>query len=256
MSYTIIEEEIVKWLEIYEGERFHAILADPPYALISISKRFGKEGSAPAQEGTDGRFSRLSGGFMGQRWDGFENLAAYLTWVSKWGSLLIEKILFPGAVCLFFGGTRTWLHLALGLEEAGFDVYDTIMWLYGSGFPKSHDISRGIDKAAGAEREITGTRDVPGYARANVKHGEQDRSKYEFPEYSKEPVTDDAETWQGYGTALKPAWEPILLCRVPREGETFASLALEHGSGALNIDGARIGHNETLKFGRGTGRHK
>lgn len=195
----LLEIDIVQFAGEYEGERFNAILCDPPYALISVAKRFGKPGSAPAQEdGMDGSFARLSKGFMGQSWDSFESLDQYRDWVKTWAKLLIDKMLHPGAICLFFGGTRTWHHLAVGLEAGGFEVYDTLLWLYGSGFPKSHDISKGIDDG-------------------------------------------EPEDWDGYGTALKPAWEPILLCRAPRKGATFASLALEHGSGALNIDGGRIG---------------
>lgn len=193
-TWKIEQAELVEWLQKYEGPRFHAIVSDPPYALISIGKRFGKAASAPAQEGTDGRFSRLSKGFMGQSWDGFETLDHYREWVATWAKLLIEKALEPGAVCLFFGGTRTWHHLALGLEQGGFEVYDTIVWLYGSGFPKSHNIGKS-----------TGMND-----------------------------------WNGHGTSLKPAFEPILLCRSPRSGNTYAQLAVEHGSGALNIRATRV----------------
>lgn len=252
MKYGIIEAEIIEWLKAYEGEKFHAILSDPPYALISIAKRFGP-GQAENLEGKDGRYKRLGKGFMGQTWDGFDNLEDYQKWVSEWASLLIEKVLYPGAVCLFFGGTRTWHHLAVGLEMGGFEIYDSLMWLYGSGFPKSHDISKGIDRAAGAEREIIGTHDAPGYAESNVKYGERkNRHKLEFPKRSKDAVTPDAESWQGYGTALKPSWEPIIMCRAPRKGQTFASLALEFGSGALNIDGSRVDYQSTSDMASAT----
>src|SRR3989304_1687805 len=119
-AWKIEQAEIVEWLRAYDGPRFHAVLSDPPYALISIAKRFGKEGSAPAQEGTDGRYSRLSGGFMGQWWDGFDSLDHYQAWVTEWANLLIEKALFPGAVALFFGGTRTFHRLGTGLDSGGF----------------------------------------------------------------------------------------------------------------------------------------
>jgi site-specific DNA-methyltransferase (adenine-specific) len=191
-SWRIEQAEIVEWLRAYEGPRFHAVLSDPPYALISIAKRFGKEGSAPAQEGSDGRYSRLSGGFMGQRWDGFDSLDHYQAWVTEWANLLIEKALLPGAVALFFGGTRTFHRLGTGLELGGFEIIDCLTWLHGQGFPKSHNL---------AEHE-------------------------------------------GYGTALKPAWEPVFLCRAPRGSKTFAQLAVEYGTGALNVDGSRIAHGE------------
>lgn len=181
---------------------------------------------------------------MGLKWDGFESLDQYREWVTDWAELLIKKALEPGAVCMFFGGTRTWHHLALGLEQGGFEVYDTIMWLHGQGFPKSHDVSKGLDKAAGAEREV-----IDQYERGLAMHpghkGKDSwRENYTGIVDVTEPATDDARIWDGYGTALKPAWEPILLCRAPRGKHTFAELALEHGSGALNIDGARISHNE------------
>jgi len=213
-EWTLEQADLMHWLRAYDGPRFHAVFSDPPYALISIAKRFGKEGSAPAQEGSDGRYSRLSGGFMGQRWDGFDSLDHYQAWVTEWANLLIEKALFPGAVALFFGGTRTFHRLGTGLELGGFEIIDCLMFLHGQGFPKNHQI----------------------------------------------PV----EGWEGHGTSLKPAWEPVFLCRAPRGSKTFAQLAVEHGTGALNIDGARIAgavpetsgqgfHNEKLagQIGRG-----
>lgn len=255
MKYKIIEAEIIEWLKSYEGERFHAIISDPPYALISIAKRFGP-GQAENLEGIDGRFKRLGKGFMGQTWDGFESLEDYQKWVAEWASLMIEKVLHPGALCLFFGGTRTWHHLAVGLENGGFEIYDSLMWLYGSGFPKSHDISKGIDRAAGADREIIGKRKHPTLKdqskvdeQADAAHGDN----LWVREWDlTEPATDEARLWDGYGTALKPSWEPIILCRAPRRGQTFASLALEFGSGALNIDGSRIeGQAGDGRWGRG-----
>jgi len=603
--YEIIEQDIIQWLQNYEGERFHAILSDPPYALISVTKRFGKECSAPAQEGADGRYSRLSGGFMNQVWDSFESLEHYREWVKTWAKLLIEKALYPGAVCLFFGGcydeetelltkrgwikfadviktdyimtlnpktdkieyhlpieivkqqykgpmyrllnnkvdlyvthdhwvysapfnsrhkskrfclrtakeiagkhvhfkkdgiwlgkdqkhfilpsckkrlggpisrviiepskmipmkkwlkffglwiaegsaskikapsgysyrasiahfdiqnlneikdelvpwfnmriypkygkaniygrqiyeylknfghasdkyipdwlkeltpelirlflewyrrgdgdknrfrlytsstkladglqelalkagwsadvyvrnkrkpsyingrqiiarhpqfviainvvqnqphknphktkieewvdydgdvycvevpnhiiyvrrggkavwcgnTRTWHHLALGLEQGGFEIFETLMWLTGQGFPKSFDISKGIDRAAGKERSVVRTTKSGGYKRIMITNEEAGfRPKDYYPEGNKftsnDPITPEAIPWRGYGSALKPAWNPILLCRTPRKGATFASLALEHGSGSLNIDGGRLGYKSDV----------
>lgn len=117
-----------------------------------------------------------------------------------------------------------------------------------SGFPKSHNISKAIDKAAGAKRKVIGTRPVPGYARSEVEHGKQNRTKYEFEQTSNEPVTSLAEVWQGYGTALKPAWEIIIVAMKPLDG-TFAHNAEVHGVAGLNIDGGRIG---TEQMGGGT----
>jgi len=216
----LVEADIVQFAQDYTGEKFHAILCDPPYALISIAKRFGKPGSAPAHEGADGSFARLSKGFMGQQWDSFESLDQYRDWVETWAKLLIDKILHPGAVCLFFGGTRTWHHLALGLEAGGFEVYDTLLWLYGSGLPKNHKISKAIDKAAGAEGEII--EEYEGTFGINKTRFEQGyRPSLVKPGAKRKPATPEADQWEGYGTGLKPAWECLILAKAPldREGE-------------------------------------
>ncbi|KKL14925.1 hypothetical protein LCGC14_2510760, partial [marine sediment metagenome] len=240
MAHEIINTDLLEWLKKYDGPKFHGVMSDPPYALISVAKRFGKKGSAPAQEGSDGRYARLSAGFMGQKWDSFVDLDHFEDWVVSWSKLLIEKALHPGAVCMFFGGTRTYHRLARGLERGGFEIIDCLMWLYGAGFPKSHDISKGMDKAVGAEREDLGVS-------PNWRESKRDRERFGSMEVRgenagriTEPSTEDAIEWDGYGTALKPAWEPVILCRTPRGSMTFAELAKTYGTGALNIDGGRI----------------
>lgn len=226
MTFDLLQADALEWLTSYDGPKYQAILSDPPYALISITKRFGKKDSAPAQEGNDGRFLRLSGGFMGQKWDGFDSLEHYQDWVSRWSKLLIEKALLPGAVCLFFGGTRTFLHLGVGLERGGFEIVDCLTWLYGAGFPKSHDIAINFEKTL---CEYDKKRKIWFYI--------DDKA----PMMTEPPFRhDEANAYYGYGTALKPAWEPIILCRAPRGSMTFAELAKTYGTGALNIDGSRI----------------
>src|SRR5699024_10926795 len=142
-------------------------------------------------------------------------------------------------------GTRTWHRLAVAIEDAGFEIRDSVMWLYGSGFPKSHDVSKAIDKAAGAEREVVGPNIRLGDAKpyvTNVSPGSlyggglvQQQSKGNITA----PATPDAAQWSGWGTALKPAVEPIVAARKPFKG-TVAANVLEHGTGALNIDASRI----------------
>jgi DNA modification methylase/transcriptional regulator with XRE-family HTH domain len=117
-----------------------SVVTDPPYALVSIQKRFGKEGSAPAQYGKDGAYARASSGFMGKQWDTGERAFS----VEFWAEVL--RALKPGGHCLAFGGSRTYHRMVCAIEDAGFEIRDQIMWLYGSGFPKSHDVSKGIDK--------------------------------------------------------------------------------------------------------------
>ncbi|KKL83374.1 hypothetical protein LCGC14_1975350, partial [marine sediment metagenome] len=313
--WEIIESELLEWLKSYNGPRYHAVLSDPPYALISITKRFGRPSSVPAQHGSDGRFSRLSKGFMSSEWDSFRDYEHYQSWVSEWAKLLIEKALYPGAVCLFFGGTRTFHHLGVGLETGGFEIVDCLMWLHGQGFPKSHDVSKGIDKINGESgragkfvtwlrttgvtkkqvNQITNTvdmgrhylgtdqpaiptrvlwkklrplcGDIPLWVDELVERIEAEREVIEtrtdlgkrminyLPTEETEfdvtaPATDPAKQWDGYGTALKPAWEPVFLCRAPRGKYTFAQLVVEFGSGALNIDGGRLGYaSESDKAG-------
>lgn len=157
-------------------------------------------------------------GFMGKGWD------HEVPGVEFWR--LVRDALLPGAACLTFGGPRTYHRLMCAIEDAGFEIRDCLMWLYGTGFPKSLDISKAIDKAAGAERErIRGVRSgVVGVAYA------QDAWTREFHDsrLSSEPITDPAREWYGWGTALKPAWEPILLAMNPLDG-TFAENAIRHG---------------------------
>ena len=132
--------------------------------------------------------------------------------------------------------------MAVNIEDAGFEIRDMIAWVYGSGFPKSRDISKDMDRMAGAEREVIGTITAPGMARTNVDQGAQNRNVYTFDKLGG-PVTNAAQQWEGWGTALKPALEPITVARKPFKG-TVAANVLEHGTGALNIDGCRVGTGE------------
>ena len=181
-------------------------------------------------------------GFMGKRWD-----ASGIAYDSDlWAEAL--RVLKPGGHLLAFGGTRTWHRLAVAVEDAGFEVRDSIAWLYGSGFPKSLDVSKAIDKAAGAEREVVGTRKLFGTARIIGGQGgaTSGRAEEMYATHALRdeleitaPATPDAARWQGWGTALKPAFEPVVVARKPLTG-TVAANVLEHGTGGLNIDGCRI----------------
>ena len=185
-------------------------------------------------------------GFMGKKWDGTG--IAYD--VAMWAEVL--RVLKPGGHLLSFGGTRTWHRMACAVEDAGFEMRDSIAWLFGSGFPKSLDVGKAIDKAAGAEREVVGFdaakarpnkttfakvpdgTDVSGHGLAGVRDNGATLTA---------PATPDAAKWDGWGTALKPAHEPIVVARKPFP-TTVAANVVEHGTGALNIDGCRIGTDE------------
>jgi site-specific DNA-methyltransferase (adenine-specific) len=152
------------------------------------------------------------------------------------------RVLKPGGHLLAFAGTRTYHRMASGVEDAGFEIRDCIAWMYGSGFPKSLDVSKAIDKAAGAEREDI-YENKPGVT-DNLAYGKG----LGVGVIDRRPVTPDAVKWSGWGTALKPAFEPIVVARKPLIG-TVAQNVLEHGTGALNIDATRIRTSD--KFGGG-----
>ena len=175
-------------------------------------------------------------GFMGKSWD-----STGVTYdVSVWQECL--RVLKPGGHLLAFGGSRTYHRLAVAIEDAGFQIRDQIMWVYGSGFPKSLNISKAIDKAAGAEREVTGLRKVsPSDLGQNSGWNALDTSSGEYKYTSS--ATDEAKQWDGWGTALKPAHEPIVMARKPLDG-TVANNVLTHGTGGINIDASRVGRVE------------
>jgi DNA modification methylase len=161
------------------------------------------------------------------------------------------RVLKPGGHLLAFGGSRTYHRLACAVEDAGFEVRDQMMWLYGSGFPKSLDVSKAIDKAAEAEREVVGIADGGDSTRLamNDAPGNGRAKDYQSGPYKLTiPSTPEAEKWEGWGTALKPAHEPIVVARKPLSG-TVAANVLEFGTGALNIDGCRIEHDGTESWG-------
>ena len=174
-------------------------------------------------------------GFMGKQWDG--SGIAYD--IELWRQCL--RVLKPGGHLLAFGGTRTYHRMAVAIEDAGFEIRDSIHWLYGSGFPKSLDVSKALDKAAGAERDVVGSSRSNGLAMkpgTSTFSGGFTGERPDAPDITA-PATDAARQWEGWGTALKPAHEPILVARKPLSG-TVAATVLEHGTGAINIDGCRI----------------
>jgi DNA modification methylase len=168
-------------------------------------------------------------GFMGKSWDstGIANS------VEMWSEAL--RVLKPGGHLIAFSGSRTYHRMAVAIEDAGFEIRDQIMWVYGSGFPKSLDISKAIDKTAGAER-VNGKLKFRGGTQLGVINDDSWEPK---DVYESEPVSDLAKQWAGWGTALKPAHEPMVLARKPIVG-TVANNVLTYGVGGLNIDGSRV----------------
>jgi DNA modification methylase len=200
----------------------HSVVTDPPYEL----------------------------GFMGKSWD--STGVAYD--VRVWEECL--RVLKPGGHLLAFGGSRTYHRLAVAIEDAGFQIRDQIMWVYGSGFPKSLNISKAIDKAAGAPVKVGKAFKVAGeYGHRDLRDPEAQGLSRDEMRHS--AATAEAKAWDGWGTALKPAHEPIVMARKPLDG-TVANNVLTHGVGGINIDGCRVGRadgddssagNRTATFG-------
>lgn len=208
---TLLAGDCQERLKDIPDNSIDACVTDPPYHLVSIVKRFGAENAKPALSSSQRRFAktgyaysidgegkptpdqygRLSKGFMGKEWDGGDIAFRPEIWME------VLRVLKPGAHILSFGGTRTYHRMACAIEDAGFEIRDCIQWLYGSGFPKSHNVGRKLDE------------------------------------------------WDGWGTALKPACELIVLARKPLIG-TVAENVLGHGTGALNIDGCRVAIDESV----------
>ena len=170
-------------------------------------------------------------GFMGRGWD-----ASGIAYdVSLWREAL--RVLKPGGHLLAFGATRTYHRMTVAIEDAGFEIRDSIHWVYGSGFPKSLDVSKALDKAAGARgHEGRNMRTDNGTGTASYRPTVDPRDYVRPP-----PVTEAAKAWLGWGTALKPAHEPVVVARKPLAG-TVATNVLAHGTGAINVDGCRVGN--------------
>jgi len=221
---VIHEGDCLNVLRSLDSASVDSIVTDPPYGLGDTSPR---NVEACLRSWLDGDQHEARGaGFMGRAWD------AWVPGPQVWRECL--RVLKPGGHLLAFAGSRTVDLMGIALRLAGFDVRDTLQWLYGSGFPKSLDVSKAIDAAAGAEREVIARRP---HSPAAVACPMRTAPTAEYV-YSA-PATDAARQWSGWGTALKPAAEPILLCRKPLDG-TVAANVLEHGAGGLNVDGCRV----------------
>jgi hypothetical protein len=229
MSIRILVGDCRERMAEMEPVSVDAIVTDPPYLLAFMSKTWDTSGEPRAM----------------QAW--------HETWARE-----AYRVLKPGGHMVAFGGTRTHHRLMVAIEDAGFEIRDCLMWLYGSGFPKSLDVSKAIDKAAGAEREITGEtiygdgKGRPNQWSANGSHEGWKREAhlhYEGPRVETAPATDLARRWDGWGTALKPAYEPIVMARKPLIGSVAANVA-RYGTGGINVDGCRIG-TDVVESGNG-----
>lgn len=182
MTVTLLQGDCIEVMRGLDAASVDSCVTDPPYHLASIVKRFGAADAAPAKVGKTGAYKRASRGFMGKKWDGGDIAFRPETWAE------VLRVLKPGGHVLAFGSSKGYHRMACAIEDAGFEIRDTIMWLYGTGFPKSHNL--------------------------------------------------DGE-WDGWGTALKPAFEPVIMARKPLIG-TVEKNVLTHGTGAINIDASRV----------------
>lgn len=230
MDYATWREAVCEWAGRPRGNRWHGATDNSHMAVLRERLMAGRQYVEPA-------------------WSGHE----FQDWCRLWAAECL-RVLKPGGWMLAFGGTRAWHRLACGIEDAGFEIRDSIaeligqdapglMWIHGQGFPKNLDVGKAIDKAAGAQREVVAEgkplkRMIPGAAQNRTGSWIKDDGR-EFTPAETAPATADAARWEGWGTALKPAWEPIVVARKPLTGTVTANV-LEYGTGALNIAACRV----------------
>jgi hypothetical protein len=227
MSINLLHGDCLEQMKTLEDNSVDAIVSDPPYGIS----------------------------FMSKKWD------YDVPSVEVWKEAM--RVLKPGGHALIACGTRTQHRMVVNIEDAGFEIRDVVSWIYGSGFPKSLNISKAIDKAAGAEREVVGERSRfgDGANRRLENAGAKGRTgvKFGYAHTKKEdsggsgavgvvpitaPATDEAKQWDGWGTSLKPSVEFFTLCRKPLSEKTVAANVLKWGTGGINIDGCRVGTEE------------
>ena len=202
----VIQGDCLEKLKDLPDESVDAIVSDPPYEL----------------------------GFMGKKWD--NSGIAYN--VDLWKECF--RVLKPGGHLLAFGGTRTYHRMAVAIEDAGFEVRDMLEWIYASGFPKSLNVGKAVDKLQGNDREVIGREKGAGSTGINTETNNQTfvaKNQYEDGTHD---ITKGNSEWEGFGTALKPAHEPIIMARKPLSEKTIVTNILKHGTGAIDIDGCRI----------------
>ena len=216
-----------------------SIVTDPPYGLSNTKPQQVADVLKAWVTGDTVSVPAKKGGFMGKDWDSFVPPPAV------WEECM--RVLKPGGHMAVFAGTRTQDLMGLSIRLAGFEIRDQLNWIYGTGFPKSMDVSKAIDKAAGAEREVLSERPAYGIGGKGILNGHSEGATAKVTA----PATDEAKKWEGWGTALKPATEPIVLARKPLEG-TVANNVLTYGTGGLNIDACRVGDDVRPK-GASTG---
>lgn len=214
MLNSVIHGDCLEKLKVLNDNSVDAVVTDPPYGLS----------------------------FMNKKWD------YDVPSVELWAECL--RVLKPGGYLLAFAGTRTQHRMAVRIEDAGFEIRDMIAWVYGSGFPKSLNIGKAIDKLQGNEREIK----INPLTEITTKSDKITQKKFSThtlgePICTSEPISEQAKQWEGWGTALKPALEPITVARKPLSEKSVAENCLKWGTGGINIDECRVEITDNLKSG-------
>jgi len=259
MRIETVNADCMECMSSMPDNSIDAIVTDPPYGLAFMGVAWdtfgdGRKGGAR----TNATFDKVGGNHhptcaadqVRTRRSENKKFQAAMTPIFK-EALRVAK---PGAHLLCFGGTRTFHRMACAIEDAGWEVRDCIMWVYGSGFPKSMDVAKAIDKHLGVKQKVVGHCEtdpqkgfskVKGMGTGAASIGDEVNSTgYDLTE----ATSYEAKKWDGWGTCLKPAWEPIIVARKPLDG-TVAHNVLTWGVGALNIDACRV---PTYSDGPGT----
>ena len=231
---TIIHGDCLEELKNLDDNSIDAVICDPPYGLSNTKPAQVADVLKAWVAGDTEAVPTTKVGFMGASWDSFVPPPAV------WEECM--RVLKPGGHMAVFAGARTQDLMGLSIRLAGFEIRDTLGWITGSGFPKSHDIGKAIDKKLGAEREVVGRRVRLGDSTDYPTRGDSMFAGSETGNITA-PATSEAQRWDGWGTALKPAIEPVILARKPLDG-TVAANVLAHGVGGLNIDACRVGTDD------------
>lgn len=209
MRYNLLKGNNMEKLKMVPDNSIDSVVTDPPYGI----------------------------NFMGKKWD------YDVPSVEFWKEVM--RVLKPGGHVLSFCGTRTYHRMAVNIEDAGFEIRDQIDWVYGSGFPKSYNIGKAVDKLEGNEREVVEVR-IPGQPGLSSGSNIHNNSGYNLGSIEPVEITKGTSEYEGWGTALKPAHENICLARKPLSEKTVAENVLKWKTGGINVDGCRIGHNEDI----------
>jgi len=254
---TLYHGDCIEVMRSLPDASVHAVVTDPPYGLEFMGREWdGADGFRrslnAADVGRESVYGRTSG-----KAPEFKAGKVFQDWCELWAAEAL-RVLKPGGFLLAFGGTRTWHRLQTGIEDAGFEIRASMAWLYGSGFPKSMDIAKAITGAelgfgsnSSAIRKATLGEDYTESGRLGNRDGAGRRDTGMLGKAL--DLSEAAKAWEGWGTALKPGHEPIVVARKPIAG-TVAANVLAHGTGAMNIAASRVGEEKLEPVTRGVSR--